>query len=70
MEGIIKVREEINAKEIKCKGSMKQRVHFWKGKWDQQTLIPINKWKDKKIPNKKNQKWRCFNEYEWNPENA
>lgn len=32
MEGIIKVREEINAKEMKCKHSMTQRVHFWKGK--------------------------------------
>lgn len=33
---------------------MTQRVHFWKGKLDQQTLSQINKWKDKKTPNKKN----------------
>lgn len=51
MEGIIKVREEINIKEIKYKGSMTQRVHFWKGKWDQQTLRQTNQWKDKKTPN-------------------
>lgn len=32
---------------------MTQRVHFWKGKRDQQTLSQINKWNDKKTPNKK-----------------
>lgn len=44
---------------------MTQRVHFWKGKWDQQTLSQINKWKDKKTPNKKKSEIKKM--FQWIP---